>query len=74
MKDKEPRPIDKARNVYQRRLELDMINDYKSLDLCYDLINQISEKEIGLEYIDQYLKLFHQVNVIHERIRKRLHY
>ena len=69
-------PIQIGREKYFiERLLVDLDNDYASLDLCYDMLNKLLDKEDTMdikEFADNFLKINHQINIIHDRIRKRL--
>lgn len=78
MEAKEPNPYQECKMDYRLRLEYLMTNDYKQLDLLYSLFNKVNDDyENGkidlLQTIDKTLMISREINIIHDRIRKRLH-
>ena len=78
MSEDDTKPYKEALFDYRLHLRSDIERDYKSLDLCYDLMNQIDQEykkgKVGLtQHIDMFLKVSYQINAIHDRIRKRLY-
>lgn len=72
--DKPPIQIGRER-YFIDRLNTDLDKDYKCLDLCYDMLNKIIEQEDKMDikdFTDNFLKVNQQINITHDRIRKRL--
>ena len=78
MQDKNS-PYLNARSEYSQRLKILMDNDYKQLDMYYSLSNKVNDEFNNgkldlLDTIDKDLEISREITIIHERIRKRLHF
>lgn len=66
-------PIQIGREIYfKERLLSDIEKDYKCLSIHYQIIDELCKEDRSLQNITLILKAMANINIIHDRIRKRL--